>query len=283
MVPPPAWARHGRAAKTSTTLIPRSFRQPKWAGRPVGGWMQRRSGGICVLVSGGLDSAVLLHRLLASGRRVLPVYVRCGLRWEKAELYWLRRLCRAMRSPRLAPLCVVDAPLAALYGSHWSLRGVRVPSARSADRAVYLPGRNLVLLSYAALVCARRHLTTIALGVLSSNPFGDASPRFFARFAACLAQALHQPMRVLTPLRHLTKARLIRSAARQVPLELTFSCLQPRGQWHCGRCNKCAERQRAFRKAGLADPTCYCSSRGHFSFSHGQYRGKRETSPLVQP
>ena len=40
-----------------------------------------------------------------------------------------------------------------------------------------------------------------------------------------------------------------------VPLELTLSCLAPREGLHCGRCNKCHERQAAFAAAGLADPT----------------------------
>ena len=46
---------------------------------------------MAVLLSGGLDSAVLARRFLAQGRKILPLYVRCGLRWERAELFWLRR------------------------------------------------------------------------------------------------------------------------------------------------------------------------------------------------
>src|SRR3989338_2554417 len=112
--------------------------------------MRNRSGTTCVLASGGLDSAVLLSRLLRAGGRVWPVYLRCGLAWEAAELFWLRRFLRAVRSPRLLPLCVIDAPLGAVYGSHWSVTGRGVPGRHSADAAVYLPGRNAILLSHAA-------------------------------------------------------------------------------------------------------------------------------------
>ena len=96
-------------------------------------------------------------------------------------------------------------------------------------------------------------MTTIALGTLKGNPFGDATPRFFRDMAACLSQALRRPIRVLAPLRWLTKPQLIR-ATPNVPWALTFSCLRPRGRRHCGRCNKCAERRRAFRAAGIPDP-----------------------------
>jgi 7-cyano-7-deazaguanine synthase len=44
-----------------------------------------------------------------------------------------------------------------------------------------------------------------------------------------------------------------------LPLELTWSCLRPAGGKHCGRCNKCRERQTAFAAAGVADRTGYAA------------------------
>ncbi|MBI3021472.1 MAG: 7-cyano-7-deazaguanine synthase [Candidatus Omnitrophica bacterium] len=221
--------------------------------------MRERSHPTCVLVSGGIDSAVLLHNFLADGGTVLPLYLRCGFRWEAAELYWLRHFLRAVRSPSLAPLAVVAVPLRSTYGAHWSLTGRHVPGARSADRAVYLPGRNILLLSHAAIVCAQRRIATITIGILKGNPFGDATPGFFAHLAGCLTQALQRPILIRTPLRDLSKTQVIQSAAKAVPLQLTFSCIDPRGHLHCGRCNKCAERQRAFRDADVPDPTVYAN------------------------
>ena len=221
--------------------------------------MIRRHGpAVCALVSGGLDSAVLLRRLLARGAAVHPLYLRCGLFWEAAERYWLSRFIRAVHAPSLLPLDVIEMPLRSTYRAHWSLTGRRVPGAGSADRAVYLPGRNVLLLSHAAIRCAQRRFSTIALGTLKGNPFSDASPRFFRQFASCLAQALGRPIRVLAPLRRLTKREVIRAAAG-LPLHLTFSCLSPRGRRHCGACNKCAERRRAFRAARVPDPTLYAA------------------------
>ena len=216
--------------------------------------MRGRSNITCVLASGGLDSAVLLARLLRAGGRIWPVYLRCGLAWEAAELYWLRRFLRAVRSPTLLPLTVLDAPIRRVYGPHWSLTGRGVPGSRSADAAVYLPGRNLLLLSYAGLAAAQRGVTRLALGTLRGNPFPDATPGFFRAMAHGLSTALSRPIRVETPLRRLTKHQLI-EAAHDVPLALTFSCLRPRGIQPCGRCNKCAERRNALQLAGISDPT----------------------------
>lgn len=218
--------------------------------------MADRSARVCALLSGGVDSAALVDRLLRQGSRVCPLYVRFGLRWERAELYWIRRLLKAMRASGLEPLAVVDAPLDSLYGSHWSISGGRVPGRRSADRAVYLPGRNVLLASYAAIFCAGQGVSTIAWGILKSNPFGDASPRFFAELGRCLSQALGRRIRLVAPLRAMRKGDVIRMA-HGVPLALTYSCLQPQGRVHCGRCNKCAERARAFLSAHVSDPTIY--------------------------
>ncbi|MBI4343111.1 MAG: 7-cyano-7-deazaguanine synthase [Candidatus Omnitrophica bacterium] len=220
--------------------------------------MQKTSPPVCALVSGGLDSAVLVHRLSTTHPRILPVYLRGGLSWEDAELHWLRRFLRAIHMPRLAPLHMAELPLRSLYGAHWSVTGRGIPGARSADAAVYLPGRNALLLTHAAVLAARHRISAIALGILKGNPFGDATPRFFRLIASSLSEALGHPVRIFAPLARSTKVQLIRQAsAAGVPLGLTFSCLRPRGLRHCGRCNKCAERRRAFRTAGVPDPTQY--------------------------
>lgn len=210
----------------------------------------------CVLLSGGVDSAVLLTRLLKQGVAV-PVYVRCGFVWEEAELHWLRRLLKHLACSRLKPLHVLSVPMQSLYGKHWSLTGRHVPGARSRDSAVFLPGRNAVLLSTAAIVAHRTGAGCLALGVLKGNPFGDATPRFFRKLSESLTEAFGRPFRIAAPLRHLTKTQLLKRN-KTAPFALSFSCISPKLRYHhCGCCNKCAERKRAFRKTGIIDSTRY--------------------------
>ena len=112
---------------------------------------------VCALVSGGVDSAALIERLLKGGRSVQPLYVRCGYRWEKAELRSLRLLLSAMASPGLKPLVCLDMPAEQFaQEDHWGFTGRRVPGARSADEEVFLPGRNILLLCAAAVFCLSR-------------------------------------------------------------------------------------------------------------------------------
>jgi len=208
---------------------------------------------VCVLVSGGLDSCVMLAELACRYRTVYPVFIRQGLRWETIELHHLRRFLRAIlpsSDSSVLPLTVLSLPARDLYGLHWSTTGRAVPGARTRDAAVCLPGRNLMLLVKAAVFCALHRIPVIAVGSLGHNPFPDATPGFFRSFARLVG------LQVLAPFRQLTKTQVIRRG-RQLPLHLTFSCLAPQRGLHCGRCNKCAERQRAFHAAGVEDRTRY--------------------------
>ena len=44
---------------------------------------------------------------------------------------------------------------------------------------------------------------------------------------------------------------------KDLPMQHSLSCLRPVKELHCGQCNKCAERQFAFKEANLVDPTRY--------------------------
>ena len=208
-----------------------------------------------VLVSGGLDSAVLLVSLAETGD-VTPVYVRFGLAWELAELGALEAFLAAVARPSIAPLVALDLPVAAIYGAHWSVTGRDVPDDASADDAVYLPGRNLLLIGLVGVWCMLHDASRIAIGSLAENPFPDATPAFFDDYARVMSGALAHPVEVLAPFRGLTKAEII-AAHADLPLELTLSCVAPREGVHCGACNKCRERQTAFVRAGVVDRTTY--------------------------
>jgi len=216
----------------------------------------KQNGTIGLLVSGGLDSSILLAHLLQEGRRVQPFYVRCDLYWQAAELAALERFLLAVASPDLEKLVTFDLPLADVYQRHWSITGKGVPGADTPDEAVYLPGRNALLIIKAALWCQLNGINEIALAPLGSNPFPDATGDFFREFSAVLNRATNGHLQIVRPFAELHKRRVM-ELGRNAPLELTFSCIAPIDGLHCGTCNKCAERQTAFRDASMKDPTPY--------------------------
>jgi 7-cyano-7-deazaguanine synthase len=214
------------------------------------------SSSLAVLVSGGLDSAILLAQALPHYPTVWPLYVRFGLFWEQTELHHLRHFLDAIRTPALRTLTILDMPVADLYGEHWSLTGTGVPSAGTPDDAVYLPGRNVLLLAKAMLWCHLHGVAILALVPLEGNPFPDATPDFFTGYEAIVNRAVGGTVRVVQPYRGLHKEEVLQRG-RHLPLQWTFSCLRPRDSRHCGACNKCAERRQAFARAGYPDPATY--------------------------
>lgn len=211
---------------------------------------------LAVLISGGLDSAILLGDALGRGTTVHPIYVRTGLFWESVELEHLLRFLAALDGPRLKPLTILEEPVGDVYGTHWSFTGKNVPDASTPDEAVYLPGRNVLLLGKALIWCHLRGITALALGTLGSNPFPDATAAFFDGFASLVSQAINGRVTVQRPFAELHKTDVMRLGGA-LPLQWTFSCMRPISGKHCGRCNKCAERRKAFRDASMPDPTHY--------------------------
>ena len=214
---------------------------------------------IAVLASGGLDSAVLLADL-ARENTVFPVYVEAGLAWEQREKRALEAYLAALHLPHLLPLIMLEMPVRRLYGRHWSTTGEDVPGYEAPDSAVYLPGRNVLLIGVTAVWCAMNEVSAIAIGSLDDNPFPDATPAFFEDYGRVLSSALDRPLRVIAPYRNQHKSQII-ARYPELPLHLTLTCMQPLerngGLVHCGDCNKCRERQEAFSAAGVPDRTAY--------------------------
>jgi 7-cyano-7-deazaguanine synthase len=209
-----------------------------------------------LLTSGGLDSAILLYQLLSHGWQVRPFYVRTGCLWQAEEIDAVGKLLAELRQPNLQALVELDMPVDDLYADHWSMTGRSVPDQHSTDDAVFLPGRNPLLLLKPALWCAMHGVSKLALATLAANPFDDAKPEFFERFEAMIGWATGSDVRIVRPFEMLSK-RCVMQLGGDVPLELTFSCVAPVGGRHCGRCNKCAERAAAFGHLSSGDPTRY--------------------------
>lgn len=208
-----------------------------------------------LLASGGLDSSILLMHLLDEGRRVQPIYIQSGLCWQTAEQIALQGYLDEVSVPQLESLTVLELPLADVYGDHWSITGRDIPEAGTPDEAVFLPGRNALLTIKAALWCQIHDIRELALATLASNPFEDASASFF--------EHLEQVFNAMGPVIHLARPfaefskQQVMELGRAFPLDLTFSCIAAHEGIHCGKCNKCDERQAAFRLIGQQDPTPY--------------------------
>jgi 7-cyano-7-deazaguanine synthase len=213
-----------------------------------------------VLLSAGLDSAVLAASEARSSV-VHPIYVSTGLAWEGEELAALERLLASAPFRTCEPVARLEFPARDLYpATHWALRG-EPPAFDTPDEDVYLTGRNVMLLSKAAIYCAQHRIGRVAIGPLAGNPFPDATPDFFDAMGRALSLGLGHTVEIVAPFASKEKSEVIALGIELgVPLELTLSCMNPRGGLHCGQCSKCRERRDAFNEARVSDPTAYATA-----------------------
>lgn len=208
----------------------------------------------CVLFSGGLESAYLLQKV-SRDRDVLPAYVRFGFVWEDAEYEYACDFADEIgaREPH-----ELHAPVEDVYPEFWGFTREGVPDG-SEEGGHYIHGRNILLFSKTAVLCTREGIREIYHGmqpILSGFP--DETYEFRRSMETSLTLGLDSEIEIRTPFKDKTKQEVVKAAVEAgVPLEKTFSCVDPTDGEHCGECKKCKDRHASFVNASVEDPTEY--------------------------
>ncbi len=218
-----------------------------------------------VLVSGGMDSAVVLAIARERGFVPYALSVRYGQR-HSAELE-----AAARTAARLGAVAhkVVEVDLRSIGGSALTA-DIAVPEAPAEGIPVtYVPARNTIMLSVAlgwAEVLGARDLFC-GVNAVDYSGYPDCRPAFieaFERLAnlATKAGVEQGGLRVHAPLIAMSKADIVREGLRLgVEFAETVSCYQAdAGGRACGRCDACRLRAEGFARAGVADPTRYAKA-----------------------
>ena len=130
----------------------------------------------------------------------------------------------------------------------------------------YVPARNTIFLSLALgwAEAAGARAMFIGVNALDYSGYPDCRPDFIDAFEkladiATKAGVEGQGFRVRAPLLHMTKAEIAAEAARLgLDAGLSWSCYDPTPDGkHCGLCDSCRLRAKAFADARLPDPTVY--------------------------
>ncbi len=226
---------------------------------------------VVLMASGGLDSSILLAEAASRGKRVYPLFIHAGLRFQASQLKALKRFIRALNRKNIAPVTEVSLPANPLFpAAHWALSGKKIPAFQSPDGSCYLPGWNLLILAPAMTFAAQHGIGEIQLGHVAHNPYPDGQSSFFRALEKTGMAAFGRRIRIERPYGRLHKNTVLRRG-KKFPLALTLTCINPRGLQHCGRCHKCAERQRGFKLANIPDLTIYT------------VRSKRDEKRTVKP
>lgn len=218
-----------------------------------------------VLLSGGMDSAVVAALAMEQGFQVTALSVRYGQR-HSAELEAAKCVVRSLG---ITQHRVMDIDLRSIGGS--ALTGdVEVPDAPTDGIPVtYVPARNTILLALALALAEVGQADAIFCGVnaVDYSGYPDCRPEFIAAFQqlanlATKAGVEGHKLKILAPLQHLSKQKIVKEGMRLgVDFGLTVSCYRADKEGRaCRTCDACRLRAAGFSSAGCEDPTSYWGS-----------------------
>ncbi|MGQ0792618.1 MAG: 7-cyano-7-deazaguanine synthase QueC [Deltaproteobacteria bacterium] len=216
-----------------------------------------------VIVSGGLDSAALLHKTVSEGFETLALTFLYGQKHER-EIESARKICSALGvSHKVIDLSALGE---ILRGSALTDASVDIPEVPETSeyyetlKTTIVPNRNSIFLSIATGYAVSIGAERVLFGAHHSDRgvYPDCRREFVQAFEQAARLATDLPGLVISaPFVEMNKSDIARlGAALGVPLALTWSCYKG-GAAHCGVCSSCRERKRAFWDAGLIDPTEY--------------------------
>lgn len=217
-----------------------------------------------VLLSGGLDSTVVLAQAISEGREPMAVSFSYGQRHSR-ELESAKAIAKHYRVEHR----IIDLDLS-FFNSSLVDEGMDIPEGRSEDEMsdgipnTYVPARNIILMSISAGACESIGGDAIFIGANSVDYSGypDCRAEFFQAFEDMLSLGTRSgteggTISIETPILFLSKAEIVRLGADlDAPLHLTWSCYRG-GDEACGRCDSCVLRLKGFAEADMEDPLDY--------------------------
>ncbi len=218
-----------------------------------------------VLLSGGMDSTVLLHHVCKDiGRSpVTALSFNYGQRHLR-ELECAKWQARAV----MADHVLIDISFMGDLlkdGTALVSDGAAVPDldelsdAERSQPPTYVPNRNMMLLSIAAAHAEASGIQDLYYGAQAQDEYGywDCTPEFLNKLNETFALNRGKAVSVRAPLMKMEKTDIVRLGVElEVDFSRTWTCY--RGQEKaCGSCPTCVERLNAFTEAAIKDPLPY--------------------------
>lgn len=212
-----------------------------------------------VLLSGGLDSATVLYLARKKGFETHCLIFDYGQRHRK-EIEQGKRIARKVKCPYRVLRITFPWQGSSLLDKRKSLPR----SGRFRDNAIpstYVPGRNIIFLSFAASYAETLRAGAIFIGAnaIDYSGYPDCRPEFFKSYRNMLAKGMKtgvkgRSIKIHAPLIRKTKAQIIKlGMALNVPYEMTWSCYKG-GRKPCKECDSCRLREKGFQSANIKDP-----------------------------
>ncbi len=229
-----------------------------------------------VILSGGMDSAVLLYWAKSEGYEPYTLSFDYGQRHKK-EIGFAAYLSEKVGCDwQLANL----GPIRDLLGSSSLTSDREVPQGHYAEenmKATVVPNRNMIMLSIASGYAQVVGAECVFFGGHSGDHpiYPDCRPEFILALDKAVELGNYNAPAIRGPFLQKTKADIVKIGANLgVDFEDTWSCYEGQTS-HCGLCGTCCERREAFELAGVFDPTSYTATPAEYRAVMSRYTPKQ--------
>jgi 7-cyano-7-deazaguanine synthase len=143
-----------------------------------------------VLFSGVVESTCVLYLKLLEGQVVYPVYVKCGMSWERLEYVKAVELWQETkgRFSKLMPIKVLS--LKTYHKKHKAIK---------TEKELFIPLRNLTLLTAVAGYALSKGAESVSIGSLGLYPFPDNNLAYLREVERLIAEGSKQRLKIEVP------------------------------------------------------------------------------------
>jgi 7-cyano-7-deazaguanine synthase len=208
-----------------------------------------------IVLSGGPDSATVAYWAKAQGYQIYPITFNYGQIAIK-ETDCARKIAEKLGTTTK----IIDlSALKEIFSTVTSLCNTKIPLTSEFSAPIIVPFRNAIFLSAAVAYAVTVGADKIFYGAQGSDePFyPDCRQEFYQAFQKAAKLGTCQEITIQAPFTGKRKSELFKAGDDLgVPFDLTWSCYRD-GVKHCGKCESCNNRKKAFKEAGISDPTKY--------------------------
>jgi len=212
-----------------------------------------------VVLSGGQDSTTCLYWAIDrfGVEKVTSVTFDYGQR-HRIELECAKEIADFAGVPNV--ILPIDT-FSALGGDALTDPGIEVASESAEGSGLpntFVPGRNLIFLTFAAAYAYQRGITHLVTGVAQTDYSGypDCREETMQSLQTALRNGMESEIQIHTPLMHLSKKATVQLAVELGALRamaMTHTCYNGKRP-PCGACSACELRAKGFEEAGVVDP-----------------------------
>ena len=212
-----------------------------------------------VLLSGGQDSTTCLYWAIERfGRESVT-----AISFDYGQRHRIELKCAATIADKagVTHVCLPINTFAALGGDALTDTDLKVRGDLDTETGLpntFVPGRNLIFLTFAAAFAYQHGIEHLITGVAQTDYSGypDCRSQTIESLQETIRLGMENDVRLYTPLMHKSKKETVELARELGALEAmadTHTCYNG-ARPPCGQCPACLLRAKGFAEAGIADP-----------------------------